>query len=436
MRWSKYNILFQSEKIGYGLFNSRMLSFSKLGEDTYILFSNLRDNKINPQTVLNESVYETLIKKKILVSDSSDLNYLNALKYKKRLQSYTNKTLSLVICPTLSCNFACPYCYEHNLPNNFMKEDVQRLLIDFIKKQADGKQGITLNWHGGEPLIAFETIKQVYDKLENEVNVPITHSAMVSNGYLLSKQICEYLNEKKLNYLQITIDGNKKTHNKTRKLKNGTSSFERIISNIDMATELMPNCQIGIRTNIGKNNREDYVPLYKELKSRWRGKNVNIYHAYVLDNSLLTCAEKRIAIELSTEEKNNFEIELAHNGIKQATALYPKSDCSFHTCMDNNAYVIDPKGFLYKCWADVGIEDRAIGTLSTGITNYGIVSQYIEGTDKFSDDKCLECGLLPICDGGCNLYRVGKIEKGIPYNVCCINQSGLVKFLETYMESL
>ena len=58
------------------------------------------------------------------------------------------------------------------------------------------------------------------------------------------------------------------------------------------------------------------------------------------------------------------------------------------------------------------------------------------GTDKFADTRCLNCGFLPICDGGCNLYRVGKIEKGIPYDVRNLDEQGLIHYLETYLETV
>lgn len=96
-----------------------------------------------------------------------------------------------------------------------------------------------------------------------------------------------------LDYLQITIDGDKDTHNKTRVLKNGKSSFEQIIRNVDKAVELLPKCHIGIRTNIGKNNKDEYPALYKRLSERWKGKNIHIYHAFVMDNSQDTTWQKR-----------------------------------------------------------------------------------------------------------------------------------------------
>lgn len=376
-----------------------------------------------------------LIQGKILVQDNEDSEYISMLRFKRERESFTSRTLGMIICPTLACNFACPYCYEQNLPVSVMQTEIQSQLVDFINKNSEDFKGLTINWHGGEPLMGFDTIKSLYSKFDKEVKLPITHSAMVTNGYLLTKEICEYLHNRHLDYIQITIDGNKETHNKTRKLKNGQSSFERIIENVDMASDLMPNCLIGIRTNIGRENRDEYLTLYNELSNRWRGRNVTIYHSFILDNSLNTCYSKRCAVELNTREKNEFDIFLAENGIKSKKSLYPRLDGSFYTCMDNNAYVVDPKGFLYKCWGDVGIVSRSIGTLKDGVKNYRIVSQFMIDSDKFSDSQCLECSFLPICDGGCNLYRIGKIEKGIPYNVCNLDEKGLARFVELYYEA-
>lgn len=428
-------MLFYSERLGYALFNSRMLSLAILDKDSYGLLQKIKDGTVCAEECLDEEILNNLIQGKVLVQDNEDSEYISMLRFKRQRQSFTTRTLGMVICPTLACNFACPYCYEHNLPVSFMQADTQVQLVDFINSNSDGLEGFTINWHGGEPLIGFDTIKSLYSKFDDKVKLPITHSAMVTNGYLLTKDICEYLHERHLDYIQITIDGNKDTHNKTRKLKNGQSSFERIIENVDMASELMPNCKIGIRTNIGRGNREEYPSLYRELSDRWRGRNITIQHSFVLDNSLNTCYSKRCAIELNTREKNEFDIYLAKNGIKSKKSLYPHFDGSFYTCMDNNAYVVDPNGFLYKCWGDVGIENRSIGTLKEGVKNYRIVSQFMIDSDKFSDSKCIECPFLPICDGGCNLYRIGKIEKGIPYNVCNLDEKGLVRFIELYYET-
>lgn len=433
MQWSSYNILFHSELKGYCLFNSRMLSLSQIDKDTYDVFSQLEQNGELAETLLSKEDYEYLVKTKVLVLPNEDAKYLDTLKYKKQVQFYGTKELNLVICPTLTCNFACSYCYEHNLPPAKMNEEIQHQLVTFINSHADYLDGLGLNWHGGEPLLAIDTICEIYNKVKQASKLPIKHSSMVSNGYLLTEENCKKLRSIKLDYLQITIDGDKETHDQTRVLKNGKSSFEQILQNVDRAVELMPDCHIGIRTNIGKNNKTEYPALYLKLSERWKEKNLHIYHAYVMDNSMDTTWERRRALELSTKEKIDFEVALADFGIKTKESLFPSTDKGVCTCMDNNAYVIDPNGQLYKCWADVGRDERAIGSLVTGVKRYDIVSQFMIGSDKFSDGKCLGCSFLPICDGGCNLYRVGKQEKDINYDVCCINKEGLEKLLDGFI---
>lgn len=436
MKWSRYNILLNSVELGYCLFNSRTLSFSKLDKDSYNTLDKIRCGGCHPIDVLSNTDLNKFLKDKILVEDWEDDNYINILRYKRNLQSYQNQRLSLIICPTLACNFACPYCYEHNLPQNTMSSDTQNQLISFVNKRAGAFKGLNLNWHGGEPLAAFETLHQIWAKLESESLIPIKNSSIVSNGYLLNEKICDYFNKQGLNYMQITIDGSREIHNKTRILKNKKGTFDRIIENVDMATEMMPKCTIGVRTNIGRNNRDSYIELYHELTNRWKGKNCFVYYTYVLDNNIDTTEEHRKSIEHNTDEKNEFEVLLAQNGIINSKDLYPHHDYSMCTCMDNHAYVIDPEGYLYKCWNDVGIKVRSIGTLGENITNYQIVTQFLMESDKFSDKKCLECAYLPICSGGCNLYRIGKCKNGTPYNVCCLTDRGLEKYLEQYIRAL
>ncbi|MES5135177.1 SPASM domain-containing protein [Prevotella amnii] len=96
------------------------------------------------------------------------------------------------------------------------------------------------------------------------------------------------------------------------------------------------------------------------------------------------------------------------------------------------AYVIDPNGYIYKCWADVGIKGRAIGNLDEGLKNFDIISEFVLGSDKFSDPKCSNCKYIPICDGGCNLYRIKSKKTDSPYEVCQYDDQGMQAFLEEF----
>lgn len=97
MKWSKYNVLLFSKKIGYILFNSRMLSLTKLDKETYTLFLKIKEDVTQAKSLISEEDYEHLVKLKIFVSDMEDDNYINMLKYRKQMQSYTSKSLETYI---------------------------------------------------------------------------------------------------------------------------------------------------------------------------------------------------------------------------------------------------------------------------------------------------------------------------------------------------
>src|SRR5688572_17465472 len=68
--------------------------------------------------------------------------------------------LHLTVAPTLACNFACDYCYQNPYRNDrSMSPEVQKATLAFIgARVAEGRRSVTLEWYGGEPLLAKETV--------------------------------------------------------------------------------------------------------------------------------------------------------------------------------------------------------------------------------------------------------------------------------------
>ncbi len=67
MKWSRYNVLFYSEKLGYALFNSRMLSLTTIDKDTYDLFCEIRDGVVDAESNITAEDLDNLKKGKVLV---------------------------------------------------------------------------------------------------------------------------------------------------------------------------------------------------------------------------------------------------------------------------------------------------------------------------------------------------------------------------------
>jgi len=335
-----------------------------------------------------------------IVLQNADNEAINLLRYMKLLNSFQGDRLTLVIAPTLYCNFACPYCYEKNLPNEQMNDSVIEELINFIKQRQDNFKSLEICWHGGEPLVAITTIKKILTRIRKDVKLELKGHSIVTNGYLLNEKAFECFSEFPLGYIQITIDGNERTHNLNRVSKKGDPTFQKIICNIDSLTEIFPNTNVAIRMNVHKENAAEFIPLYQKLSKRWSGRKVNIYPAFVMNNQ--SCKVPCF----SSVEKTMFLYELYQKIGKMYSDIDMKLKTGNCTAIYENSYVIDPRGNIFKCWVDVGVPEMRVGDVKNGIYNYALIEKYMLSSDKFTDEKCLKCCVFPICSGGCNKYRL------------------------------
>ena len=429
MKWSKFNIMFKSDHGSCYLYNSRSNSFFKLNDELYGLLSLVSTNR--DMSDLSGELLDDLVGKKVVVNDFEDDSYIVQMKYLKRKKSFNTSTLSIVLAPTFACNFKCPYCYENNLNNLFIKEEIQNKLINFISSNEVTAKNLHLCWHGGEPLLAFKEIKSILNKIHESSKVPLTSHHMVSNGYLFNQEMCTFFRDTKLNYLQITVDGTEETHNRNRIHKSGVPTYQKIISNIDMILDEMPDCNVGVRVNIHNENKDDYPSIYHELTERWKDKNCRVYSAFVLPQSNgcgVSC--------LSSKEKARFYIDLYRKYGFTNIDFCPSLNVGSCSAIYDKSFVIDPAGNLYKCWADFGVDERIIGNLDEGIKKWDYISEYALNSDKFVDQKCLDCNLFPVCEGGCNRFRVDNKLYGIPYDVCPVDENGLIGYLQIIYEQL
>lgn len=416
MIWSKYNYLFKCNN-HYYLYNSLSNGFAELDQDTY---NNIKNNANNIEALENDSeIYDFLFKMKAIVN--SDQIEFDKIKYVTLRNRFKSNTLHLTINPTLDCNFACPYCFENDHIKNYMTEETEDKIVKFIKNYSN-ISSVFVTWFGGEPLLAFRCIQSLTHKIEK---IGLEYKAgMITNGYLLNKNIICKLKDLRIKSLQITLDGLAAIHNSRRCLKTGGKTFERIISNITLLNELNPDIKVNIRMNIDKTNLEDFVKLYSFIQSKGY-KNVYINPAFVEDvdnpNSnpcVFNSAEKAVFIQqLLLEHGLSFSL------------LYPSNERTECSVRNPTSVVIGPQGELYKCWHDVGNSEMVYGSLDNGITNEKILLDYLIGADPFEDKSCIKCKLLPVCNGGCPHARLQAEKKGLKNAVCPPIKNNLKTFL-------
>ena len=328
-----------------------------------------------------------------------------------------DEILNLVIAPTTGCNFACPYCFEGEKEDKKMTLEVIKDLIVFINSFQKSKK-LQITWYGGEPLTAFDIMTEINSRIKKECKVPITSQSLITNGYLIDDKLITFMKSNQFKDMQITFDGAEESHNKTRCLKgNKQPTFDRIMSKMDMVIAEMPlDFSLSVRINVNKDNEMDFITMYKLLKAKYPlKKNLHVYPGFIRepnkDNSMM-CYKS-----LFGKKRYEFYKRIKEYGL--IVDFYPKRVPKGCMTCQNESLVIGPMGEIYKCWNDFNHSDKIVGYIKDKrITNPSLISQYTYETTIFSDPKCKECKIFPICDGGCIWYRYQNVIEGKNYNLC------------------
>lgn len=134
-------------------------------------------------------------------------------------------------------------------------------IIRFLNNSS--AKELSLHWYGGEPLLRFDLMKKIYEGITKETSLKLVSNSIITNGYLINNAILDFFKSTNMNKIQITLDGEKVTHDKKRHLKdNLEGTFDKIISNIKLLSKQLPKSHIYVRVNIDKNNYKEFVNIY------------------------------------------------------------------------------------------------------------------------------------------------------------------------------
>lgn len=394
MKSSKYNFFYpygvKSEK--YIAYNSFSNALALLSNEKYHDFKKFEANQ---EYELDETFFSKLIKGNFIIDDN--VNELELIREKMLRCRYNTSSLGLTIAPTLNCNFRCVYCYEKGCEKNGnMSEEVQRKIIEYVEVNAPTINSLVISWHGGEPLLAIDIIEHLtkeFLRITKKYNIEYSAS-IVTNGYLLNSEILDRLVICQIKHCQITIDGNRETHNERRPHVKGINTYDTIIQNACVASKFFP---VGVRVNIDKENRDAIFDVRKAINNE-KYPNIAVHPAPIRVNN--NCYMDDVCMK--STEFLEFEYQYIIS-IKDKNALLRKYPTSYGNscCADSlTSLVISTDGDLYKCWSDIGRKSVSLGNILEGKFNITRSIQYSK-YDPTRDKKCNKCKFLPICMGGC-----------------------------------
>lgn len=395
------------------IYNSERNSFFQVSENIYNFIDYLSEGK---EHYISNETKNFLLNNRIIIKPTQKYDYYNKAKLLDILNRFTSDKLILHFIPTTCCNFSCYYCFEKHKSNRIISNEIIDELVAFINRNRNYKK-LNLIWYGGEPLLAFDKIKLILSRFKEEVQIPLIYHSIITNGYLFNKEMCYFFKEYPLNDIQITLDGDEKEHNSKRFSRTDHSTFEKIVSNIDMILDELPNTKVYIRLNIDENNKESFSKLYKEFQQRWKGKNYSFYPGFIrIENKELT---QMITPTILGNSKRNFYSNLEQNSLN--VKYYPSHRPKSCSATKMNSFIIGPEGEIYKCWNDVSDSSRVIGFINQQkLTNENLLANYMIQGSIFEDEKCKDCFFFPTCDGGCPQYRLRNKCANGQYDLCTL----------------
>lgn len=210
------------------IYNGETVLFNSENEKFLLLSSELekiyRDHVLNPNDLqsVHPEFFNTLKNNRFIVPSTVD--EAETLIHQWEKNDDDESSFGIIINPTLNCNMRCWYCYEEHGGKQTMTEDTRNAICRFIDDKVSDSKLKTLNvsFFGGEPLLFFNDcvlpILQYAAKKCQEKSITL-YSNFTTNAVLLTDKVIEALNAlplgKKATF-QITFDGNRDVHNKTR----------------------------------------------------------------------------------------------------------------------------------------------------------------------------------------------------------------------------
>lgn len=374
-----------------------------------------------PDSAPNESqellrFHNELVRLKFLVENERD--ELSLVLNRKRAGMSDKNRLDVIVMPNLNCNFACPYCYEKHSPDKTMSVAVRSNLLMWLDRTIPGHKVVLLNWFGGEPLLDLDTIcavtSSVRKKCDEEGIKLLTN--ITSNGYLLSEGAIGKLIALEMLSFQITVDGPPETHNRTRVLRSGKGTFDRIYSNIVNLTRADRRVKVSLRVNYNHNNLYQ-IPELLTLFPSDICPQLRVVFEPIFGDETLSATRNIDGAEISRAVTKYYElaasmgydVRLGGLGVGKLVYCYAERE---------NQYIIDYKGDVFKCSVSEFESSGRVGFI-------GSDGDFERDESRWSrwfgmplvDQKCQECVFLPLCMGGC---RKDRMESGATGSYCSL----------------
>lgn len=332
-------------------------------------------------------------------------------------------TYNPTICVTHKCNLSCVYCYQHSHEaKDITSETAKKCIDDIIKSIPDYAKRVCISFIGGEPLLKFDLIKELYDYVYSNYTDDRIILFATTNGTLLTSDVKKWFYERRNKFvLGLSLDGAKETQDYNR-----SNSFDKI--DIPFFVNTWPNQgpKMTISLKSIESLADDIIFLHRQGFKYINGVN--------LAEGDFDWSDKRLISILANQLSKlvDFYVDNPQLRLDQLMGR-PIEHCASHpkehkkVCgIGNNTTFYDIDGKKYPCSYVTPMTfsaEELDSICNTDFTN----------TSLFVDEECRQaCYLYPVCSccAGANYFVNHTFSKRIK------SRCDLVKIIAVYIAEL
>ncbi len=317
------------------------------------------------------------------------------------------------------CNLRCGYCFAKTGDfgtgrRSVMTPEIAERSIDYLLARCGGRRNLEIDFFGGEPLMALDTVKHTVEyarKIAPRKNFRFT---LTTNGVLLDEDVTDYLNREMSNVV-LSLDGRAHVNDAVRRCVPGGGSYDVILPNYKHVIATRAG-DYYVRGTYTKNNL-DFNEDISHLASLGF-QNISLEPAVLPPGHPLALTEDDVPALCEQYEKLceqmagdcSFSFFHFNVDLEQGPCVYKR----LRGCGAGIEYAaVTPEGDVYPCHQFVGREEYRMGHVSEGTFSSEISSRFSELSAEGRED-CRECWARYYCGGGCaasNLTVNGDIAK-------------------------
>lgn len=302
---------------------------------------------------------------------------------------------------TNSCNLNCVYCYEiHKTLHKMDFETATRAILDVFDET--GFDGVSIQFMGGEPLLAFPLIKDVSEWLWSK-NIKYPYSLFAAtNGTLLNEEMKNWFTANKHRIsLGLSFDGDVSTQNTNR-------SNSASLVDLDYFRDTWPESSVKmtISTDSLKNLCNNVVFL--EEKGFTKIKTDLAYmHGWTKLHLVLWNEQLSLLKKNYLDSGRDMHCSLFNTPID---AILSEERHAKRCSCGEEMSCVDWDGTIYPC--------QMFAPISMDSAMYNKVKDIdFADAENFQVQECRDCVLQSCCPGcaGCNLKFNGAINRINPF---------------------